>query len=406
MDDLAPALMAEDPSSAVHDEARRLAKLRSFDILDTSPEEAFDDIAALARQICDAPVALVTLVDRDRQWFKAHDGLDLSQTDLSRSVCSRTMHAADAVVVIPDTRLDPRTADNPANHEVGMRFYAGAPLRTADGTPLGALCVIDTRVRDLTAAQRAGLAALGRQAMAGLHLRRALAAEAAAHLSLEARNAALTTALANERVLQLEIDHRVKNSLQLVGSLLQMQAQRASSPEVRGALHSARGRVQAISSIHGALNRVSATDTVLLTDYARQLVAELRGQAPPGVAIELEADPIELPTALASPFAILMNEFVTNSLKHAFPDGRTGTVRLTVRDEGGLVRVRFADDGVGHAAAGGSGDGLGTRLMQALAGQLGAVLDSTADVTGTELVFDFDAGALSVPAGERAAAAD
>ena len=392
MDDLAPAFLAEPASSAGEDEERRLAKLRSFDILDTPPEEAFDDIVALARQICDAPVALVSFVDRDRQWFKARDGVDESETDLTRCVCRHTMRAAEAVVVIPDTRLDPRTADNPANDEVGMRFYAGAPLRTADGTPLGTLCVIDTRVRDLTAAQRAGLAALGRQTMAGLHLRRALAAEAAAHRSLEARNAALTDALANERVLQLEIDHRVKNSLQLVGSLLQMQAQRATSAEVRGALHSARGRVQAISSIHGALSRVSATDTVLLTDYAAQLVAELQGQAPPGVAIVLDADPVELPTALASPFAILMNEFVTNSLKHAFPDGRGGTVRLTVREEDGLVRVRFADDGVGHAAldpprAG----GLGTRLMHALAGQLGAALDSTADVTGTELAFDFDA---------------
>ena len=406
MDDLAPDLMAEDARTIGEDDAHRLAELRSFDILDTPSEEAFDDIVALARQICDAPVALVTFVDRDRQWFKAGDGLDLRQTDLSRSVCRRTMHADEPVVVIPDTRLDPRTADNPANDEVGMRFYAGAPLRTEGGAPLGTLCVIDTRVRDLTQAQRDGLAALGRQTMAGLQLRRALAAEAAAHLSLEAQNDALTAALANERVLKLEIDHRVKNSLQLVGSLLQMQAQRASSAEVRGALHSARGRVQAISSIHGALNRVSVTDTVVLTDYAAQLVAELRGQAPPGVAIVLDADPVELPTALASPFAILMNEFVTNSLKHAFPDGRSGTVRLTVREENGLVRVRFADDGVGHASSGASGGGLGTRLMQALAGQLGAVLESTADVTGTELAFDFDAGTVPAPAGEPAAPAD
>lgn len=396
MDDLAitdDMTRRAEGDAAADEEARRLEKLRSFAILDTPPEEAFDDIVALARQICEAPIALVSFVDQDRQWFKARSGLEPPQTDLTRSVCAAAMRADDEVVVIPDTRADPRTAANPANDDVGMRFYAGAPLRTQDGTPLGTLCVIDTRVRDLSPDQRDGLAALGRQTMTNLQLRRALAAEAAAHLSLEVQNDALTGALANERVLKLEIDHRVKNSLQLVGSLLQMQAQRADLPEVRAALQSAKGRVAAISSIHGALNRVSKMDTVLLPEYAGQLVEELRGQAPSAVRIELDVDPVEMPTALASPFAILLNEFVTNSLKHAFPGGRGGTVRLEARGDGARVRVRFADDGVGHAAGkGAGGGGLGTRLMQALAGQLGATLDTTADVGGTEMRFEFDLG--------------
>ena len=406
MDDVAASFAPPSSPSGEEEEARRLLKLRSFHILDTPPEAPFDDVAALARQICGTPIALVSFVDRDRQWFKARSGTDIVETDLTRSVCRYTMHALEEVVVIADTASDPRSAGNPLNDELGMRFYAGAPLRTADGTPLGALCVIDTRPRDLSPAQRAGLAALGRQVMTNLQLRRALTAEAKAHRSLERQNDALTKALANEQILKLEIDHRVKNSLQLVASLLQMQAQRAESPEVRGALQSARGRVQAISSIHGALGRVSHTDTVLLTDYAGQLVADLRDQAPPGVEIVLDADPIALPTSLASPFAILLNEFVTNSLKHAFPDGRTGTVTLCVRDEGGRARVRFADDGVGHAtrAAPRAAGGLGTRLMQALAGQLGATLDATADVTGTEMRFAFDTRAAEAPVAEPPAA--
>ena len=390
MRDLGTIPLQEDDEAR---EERRLSRLAAFAILDTPPEEAFDDIVALARQVCDAPVALITFVDRDRQWFKAHSGTDLPETDLSRSVCSHAMHASEDVVVIHDTRADPRTRDNPINHEFDVRFYAGTPLRTGDdGTPLGTLCVLDTRQREFTEAQRAGLAALGRQVMANLELRRALAGEAAAHAALETQNEAMSAALASERVLKLEIDHRVKNSLQLVGSLLQMQAQRAKTPEVRSALQSARGRVTAISSIHGALARVSKTDTVLLPEYAGQLIQELRGQAPPHVTIELDADPIELPTSLASPLAILVNEFVTNSLKHAFPDGRSGIVRIEVRQDGRLVHVRCADDGVGHAVTAGEhhAGGLGTRLMQALAGQLGADLDGTADVSGTELRFSFD----------------
>ncbi len=393
--------LAHGPASDADDDARerrRLEKLRSFAILDTPPEEAFDDLVALARQVCDAPVALISFVDADRQWFKARSGVEIEGTDLARSVCRHAMRAPGEVVVIEDTRRDPRTADNPVNDELGMRFYAGAPLRTADGAALGTLCVVDTRPRGLTAAQRAGLAALGRQVMANLQLRRALAAEAAAHLSLEAQNGALTDALANERILKLEIDHRVKNSLQLVGSLLQMQAQRAESPEVREALLSARGRVTAISSIHGALGRVSRTDTVRLAEYAGQLVAEMRGQARPGIEITLDVDEIALPTTLASPFAIMLNEFVTNSLKHAFPDGRAGTIRLEARRDGALVHVRFRDDGVGHSDAPPSpGGGLGTRLMQALATQIGAELDATADPSGTEMRFTFDASAPPPP---------
>ncbi len=391
--------LATDAGFLPGDEAHRIAKLRSFEILDTPPEEAFDDLVALARQICDAPVALISFIDQDRQWFKARSGIDAPQTDLTRSVCTHAMHSPYDVVVIPDTRLDPRTALNPANDEFGMRFYAGAPLRTEDGTVLGTICVIDTRVRDLTRAQRAGLAALGRQTMTNLQLRRALAAEAAAHLSVEVQNGALTEALANERILKLEIDHRVKNSLQLVGSLLQMQAQRAQSPDVRSALLSARGRVTAISTIHAALNRAARTDTVLLSDYAGHLVTELRGQVRPGIAIELDVEPIELPTALASPLAIMLNEFVTNSLKHAFPDGRSGTVRIEAHQDGDLVRVRFADDGVGHAPSAETPriGGLGTRLMEALAGQLGATLEGTADIRGTELAFAFDVGFGSGP---------
>ena len=371
--------------------ARRLSALAGYDILGTPREDEFDDIASLAAQVCDAPIALISFVGEDGQWFKARVGTALEGTALDQSVCAHAILSGDALQ-IPDATADPRTAGNAlVTGEVGMRFYAGVPLVTGDGLPLGTLCVMDTRPRHLSGAQMRALESLGRQVMSQLELRRALRAEAEAVTRAEAQAADLARSLAAADTLRLEIDHRVKNSLQLVSSLLQMQASRSGSEEVRHALAAARGRVLAISSIHAALNETSQADRVELGAYARRLVEELRASAPDGVAIALSADEIDLGTSQASSLAILVNEFVTNSLKYAFPDGREGQVRLDIRREGGVVRARFSDDGVGHATVGGrpAREGLGTRIMLAVGQQLGASLDFVADVGGTTLAFDF-----------------
>ena len=159
----------------VHD-AARLAALASYDILDTLPEEGFDDAVLLAKQMCDAPVALVSLVAADRQWFKARSGFPLRETDLDSSVCAHALAEPD-LLVVPDLTRDPRTANNPlVLGDPCIRFYAGAPLRTAGGDVLGTLCVIDTvpRPAGLTDAQADGLRRLARQVVSLLELRRAV----------------------------------------------------------------------------------------------------------------------------------------------------------------------------------------------------------------------------------------
>lgn len=153
----------------------RLAALLGFGILDTTPERGFDDIVVLANQLCDTPVALVSLVDRDRQWFKARQGFEPCQTDLPSSVCRHALGLTD-ILEIRDLTADPRTAANPlVVHSPHIRFYAGAPLNTQDGHSLGTLCVIDhvARPNGLTPAQRIGLHALANQVIAQLELRRA-----------------------------------------------------------------------------------------------------------------------------------------------------------------------------------------------------------------------------------------
>ena len=157
-----------------HDEEARLAALRRYRILDTAPEQRFDDLALLASQICGAPMALITLVDAERQWFKARVGMNGSETPRSISFCAHAMMQPDCFL-IPDALEDVRFRDNPlVTGDPHIRFYAGAALVSREGEPLGALCVADSVPRTLTADQTAALYALRRQVQSQLELRRNL----------------------------------------------------------------------------------------------------------------------------------------------------------------------------------------------------------------------------------------
>ena len=160
---------------------RRLSALAAFDVLDTTAEAGFDDVVALACQLCETPIALVSFVDGERQWFKASVGFDLSATTLDQSVFAPTLVAptlvAPRLLVIEDLSVDSRTRENTlVTGEPHLRFYAGVPLRTPDGIALGTICVIDTspRPQGLSSAQASALQALARQVMSLLELRRAL----------------------------------------------------------------------------------------------------------------------------------------------------------------------------------------------------------------------------------------
>jgi two-component sensor histidine kinase len=172
--------MIHSPESSIRPDTSdpdRLAELDAFDIIDTAPEEGFDDAVQIARLICQTPVALVSLVAAKRQWFKARAGFPSCETDLDRSVCVYALSEPD-LLIIPDLAADRRTCTNPlVTGEPHIRFYAGAPLRTSNGHVLGSLCVIDHQPRPdgLTEAQTDALRRLARQVMILLRERRQLA---------------------------------------------------------------------------------------------------------------------------------------------------------------------------------------------------------------------------------------
>ncbi|WP_082359246.1 EAL domain-containing protein [Bosea sp. AAP35] len=154
-------------------EQERLAALRGYEILDTDREVEFDDIARIAAQICDAPIAVVNFVEEDRQWFKSEIGLGVRQTPLNVSICAHAILQED-LFIVPDTTIDARFSDNPlVTGEPRLRFYAGALLKTPSGLPLGTVCVLGTEARPkgLTSGQADALSALARSVMRELELR-------------------------------------------------------------------------------------------------------------------------------------------------------------------------------------------------------------------------------------------
>lgn len=155
-------------------EVARVAALNRYAILDTEPEQSFDDLVTLAAYVCRAPIAMLSLVDDHRQWFKSKVGVEIGETPRDISFCSRAIEQED-LFLVPDALEDPRFRDNPlVVNEPHIRFYAGAPLINEDGFALGTLCVVDRQPRELDESQKEALKSLRSLALAQIELRQNL----------------------------------------------------------------------------------------------------------------------------------------------------------------------------------------------------------------------------------------
>ena len=347
------------------DQLSRLRELRGLDILDTAPESDFDDVVQLASRICSMPISLISLVDADRQWFKARTGLEASGTSLEEAICAHAI-LEDDFLEIRDTQADPRTRDNPlVTAPDPLRFYAGAVLRSSRGHAVGTLCVLDNKPNQLDALQRDALRILARQVMTQLELRRAVA---------------------EAELLRREVDHRVKNSLQSVAALTRIQARKASQPETRDALTQTGRRIETVALMHEHLYAPGANDRVAMEDFIPRVAALLEQSAPHGIRIETRIDPLGLSSTHAAAVGVILNEFATNAFKHAFPPESPGTISVTLEEEAdGLMWLTCSDNGRGMDPTAVPDLGLGLSIIEASAQQLGGPAETRSGPDGTRI---------------------
>lgn len=235
-------------------EEARLEALRRYQILDTPREAAYDDIAKLAAYICEAPIAVVNLIDSDRQWFKSEIGLGVSETPLTFSICAHALLETDFLLV-PDTLEDCRFRDNPlCCSEPNLRFYAGALLRSADGFALGTLCVLDRKPRTLNQEQQDVLRTLANQISGLLELRLLATLQAELIQQRDATNAELEKARAEAQQASLakstfltSMSHELRTPLNAIigyAELLDESADEVRPRELRADLAKIRGAGQ------------------------------------------------------------------------------------------------------------------------------------------------------------------
>jgi two-component sensor histidine kinase len=370
-------------------EVERLAALRRYEILDTPREQEFDDIVAVVSAICETPISVINLIDEGRQWFKAEVGLGVRETPLLPSICAHAI-LQPGLFVVPDTLDDIRFADNPlVTGDPGLRFYAGALLETSEGLPLGTICVLDYMPRTLDQKQKDLLRVMATQIMRLLESRRLVVAERAA------RNRAEELVRQNE-ILARETDHRVMNSLALVSSLLSLQARRAD-PAARVELEDAQRRVHSIAAVHRQLHATGGQPEVETDVFLQRLCNGVKGNAPGHAsALTVDADKMVVSFDTASGLGLITAELIANSYKHAFPNGRKGSVTVTFSSKESRWVLSVIDDGIGLPPdfdPNGS-TGLGMRVVTSLARRLNATLTTRSDSSNTAFIVAGDAAGL------------
>ncbi|MCC7274031.1 MAG: GAF domain-containing protein [Alphaproteobacteria bacterium] len=365
--DASHGLAAHVPPAAI-DDPTRLAALRRTGLLDQPPDPAFDRLTRLLSRLLAAPIAVVSLVDADRHVLLSQRGIaepwaSRRQVPLDHGLCPRVVVAGEALVV-GDARADTRLRDHPAIAAHGVVAYAGLPLVDPDGVAIGTVCVADRVPRTWTPDDLSTLADLTAMAMSEIALRRELTERKA----VEER---LTLAVA-------EIDHRVKNSLTVTRSLLEMQARATDDEAAKAQLEEAAARVSTIAHVHDRLYRTEATGAVELADYLRALCDDLcraLGVPQGDRHVAIFAAPCVVPADRAVSLGLIVTQLATRAVKIG-----DGSLRLAFVEEApGRYLLTVADAGREDPEDAAPRRGIGMRLVTVLVRQLDGEIATGAD---------------------------
>ena len=353
------------------DAATRVGTLAAYGILDTQPEAAFDDIVLLASRICETPVALVSLVTDERQWFKARVGFGGTETPLNQSVCLHALRQDDTLV-ITDLTQDERTLNNTlVTGDPHIRFYAGALLRGSHGVALGTLCVIDTvaRPQGLLPAQKESLEALARQVVAQIELR-ALVRERDEAIAAAASAAA--DFKRDQQLLNAELHHRLKNLLAVVQAVI-LQTLRHSK-NFDDARSAATSRIAAL----GRAQELLFSREVETTSLAAIILGTADLYQGREARFRIDGPDLEVGARAALSFALVFHELATNAVKYGALSTNAGLIEIDWHvaandpDEQVLITWRELN---GPIVVQPSHRGFGTRLVErALAGSTSEIL--------------------------------
>ena len=333
-------------------EPERMNAVRRYNILDTPEDGAFDRITALAARRYGVPIAIISIVDEDRIWFKSHHGLPVQQIGRDAGLCASAILRNDPHI-LTDASTDPRSLANPlVAGEFGLRFYAGVPLTTHDGHNLGTLCVIDKEARPFDQEQIDDLKDLAAVVMDQLELQ------------LSAQRA-----ISQAELLAKEIDHRVMNSLQFVSALLAMQSRSLGDAEAASHLRLAANRVAAVAQVHRHFYAEGASETSCIV-FLRRLCLDLEKILDRKIIVQ--GDEGTVPNISIQPIGLIVNELVTNAAKHG-----DGTIDVHFESADDVNAIIVSDAGQALPAdfdPAAESKSLGMRVVISLANQLGGEL--------------------------------
>lgn len=404
------------PSKPI-DEEERLAELYKYEILDTNPEEDFDQLVELASAICEVPISLVSLIDRDRQWFKAKKGLDLDETSRDVAFCAHAI-LQDEVFIVENALDDIRFFDNPYVVNDGIRFYAGMPIKTRNGKNLGTLCVIDREPKTLSPSQKRALEILGRQVINLMDLRLTNNRQKELITLLDKQKEELKARNEfNSRLIKL-LAHDIKSPLTSIKGGLDLILDGHMAPEEATEIFK-----DLSGSIGSTLQMVDDTlrwgllnmrkEIVRQPVYLHDLVEEIKdlykfllkskhilfiNNIPQDYIIYSDPEAVE----------IILRNFIQNSIKYT----ENGTIKVSANDDDCFHCISVTDTGRGMTPAqlktinhqigqlfstpgthGEKGTGFGLRMCLDLARAIGATIYATSEENkGTQFKLIFKQG--------------